>query len=334
MRVKADFKWIILVVLILPAVFFAWSCGGGGGDAGGGGGEPLTPAILDQSTAEVATVIATSSGDIGDLSDQYIDDIYRGAAGPDTPQSMALGGWVLKRVQDAFIAGDVVNEEEMVRAGSGSESGACEISGTYSISGRWTGPDEPDDICQVSDATVTIAVSNCVEYGETTNGSIVVSISGNLCQPTAMSVSFSNFTYDDGGLHIESADFDMAMTNLQWSGDDPSSLRLTLDGDIAVDDLSMAFSQYTMDVSNNGSVETATVNGSLSGGCIDGWVTLTTISSIHRNVYDDCPYEGSIQIAGAQDVTFIVEFNSDGSVDIGDQHYDSCNDPALPDQCR
>ena len=73
-----------------------------------------------------------------------------------------------------------------------------------------------------------------------------------------------------------------------------------------------------------------TLGGSLTGNCLDGWYTLETIEPVLLNLNQDCPIGGKIRIIGNGDI--IVQFNSNGSVDIGSTHYSSCQelDKACP----
>ena len=124
--------------------------------------------------------------------------------------------------------------------------------------------------------------------------------------------------------------FDLAMTALQYSSGDLTRVQVTLNGDIALNSYSMEFAKFSEDISYSGSAQTISVSGSLTGGCLDGWVTFTTLSPVQTNGYSECPVGGGMQISGDSDM--MVTFNSDGSVNIGDQTYTSCND--LPDTCQ
>lgn len=329
---KLRFNGLVLTMAIASAVFFSWACGGGSS----GGGEtpppqPLTPASMDQTTAETVTAMGMSLGDISDMSDSYLDSIQLSAIGG-TQTSVPLAAWVMENVRAGFLAGDVINAGDASRAGLKSDNGDCEDSGTYAMSGTWTGPDEPGDVCEVSNATVTMTFSNCQEYGDAVNGTITVRITGNLCAPSGISLSFRGFSMTDSysAMEVDANSFDMAMNTLQYSGSDLTHAQAILNGDITVNSLSMNFSQFIEDVTFSGSSQTISLSGSLSGGCLDGWVTFTTLSPIQANDYSDCPVGGSVQLSG--DVDMVVSFYSDGSLTIDDQVYASCHD--LPDTCQ
>jgi hypothetical protein len=318
----------VTIVCLLSIAFIG--CGGGGSSDGGGGGT-LLPANLDQSTAEIATALAMSTSTLTDFSDMWINEISRSAA-IDSHQSVNLSVWALRTLREAFAAGTVVNQSNLLRAGSESFSDSCD-SGTISMNAIWTGSDNPVDDCQISDLHSTLTMSNCVQFGEQVDGVITISISGTLCDPTSVSIGFNNLTYADmGGMQISSDHLDMTMAVLSGTFDNPSQLRATIDGDMSMGAVDVEFSSYTEELSISGSMAEVRVNGSLSGSCLDGWVTVTTITPIRSYGGEICPIQGQVQISGAG-ADFLVTMNSDGSMDIGDAHYDTCEDPAVPDSC-
>lgn len=330
---KLSSNGFVLGVVLASAMFFAWSCGGGGGgDGGTPPSQPLTPASMDQETAEVATAMGMSTGDISDISGSYLDQVDVRAAGPDSQGALPLAAWSMEKLREGFLAGNVINEKNPSRAGSVGESGSCNDGGTYKLSGTWTGPDDPADACEVNNATVTFALSNCREYGESVNGTVTIRVNGNLCAPTGISLSFRGFSMTDNsyGLAVQANSFDVTMAALQFSGDDLTHGLITLNGDIAVNSLNMKFSQFKEEVTVNGSEQTVTLSGSVTGDCLDGWVTFTTLSPVKAGEYSQCPYDGRVKLSGDKDM--VVSFNSDGSTTIGDQTYPSCRD--VPDICQ
>jgi hypothetical protein len=327
------FNWIVLAVSMVSIMFFTWSCGGGGG---GGGDTPApqqkTPATMDQNTAKMATAMGMSLGDINDISGSYLDQIGTRAVGPDSQQALSLFAWVMNNLHEAYLAGNVINENIPSRAGSGGDSGNCAESGSFNMSGTWSGPNDPGDACEVSNATVTFAFSNCREYGDLANGTVTIHVDGNLCTPTAISMNFRGFsaTSNSYGIAVNANNFDLAMTAMQFSGDVLTHAKMTLNGDIAVNSFNMQFSQFIEDVTSDGSSQTVSVSGSVTGDCLDGWVTFTTLSPIQGDASGECPIGGSVQLSG--DLDMVVSFNSDGSLSIDNQTYPSCQD--LPDTCQ
>ena len=325
---KLSFKWIVLLMALSAAAFLVWSCGG----SSGGGGTPsqqLTPANIDASSAAIVTGKAMSTGDISDFASRWTDVIYSETAAQQAQPSKSLAAWVLDKVREGFVSGTIINENDLSRGAVENPPEACGDSGTVSFTGTWTGADDAEP-CDISNATVTIRFANCVESGESANGTIVVHFSGNLCAPTAMSISFNGFSMVNSGMDVTADDFDLSMTALQWSGDDITHMKVTLDGDIAVDSYSMQFASYAVDITTSGSDQTITISGSLTGACLDGWVTFTTLEPVQASDSSECPFGGSVRISGSTDIT--VVFNSDGSLEVGDQHYASCED--LPDSCQ
>jgi hypothetical protein len=328
----------ILVLMVIAVVLFSWSCGGGGRDGSSNTNSnssptALTPAGMDQEAAEHVAAMSMVSADISDFSGAWADDfVYARAAGSQRLKAISLGDWAYDRVKEAFRSGTVRNAQDQSRSGSYTDTDAC-LSGTAKISGTWTGPNEPDDACEVSDATMTMTFSNCQESNESIDGVITVKISGNLCSPTAMSVAFNSLslTEGDSSVQVDSEDFQMKMTELQWSssGDELTHVKATLNGDIAMNSFAVEFYHYVENTTINGSNQTITISGSLTGSCLDGWVTLTTLSPIVTDGSSECPVGGSIRLSGTSDV--IITCHSDGSMDIGETQY-ACQD--LPDACQ
>jgi hypothetical protein len=326
---KLSFKWGVLLMALFAAAFLSWSCGGSSG-GGTTASQTLTPADIDASSAATVTGMAMSTGDISDFAGTWVDRIiYNDTAAQQTRSSLSLAAWVLEKIREGFASGSIVNENDLSRGAIEIPPEDCGEGGTVSLSGTWTGADDAE-LCDVSNATITMRFSNCVESGESVNGTISVHISGNLCAATAMSISFNGFSLNSSEMNVTANDFDLSMTALQWSGEDITHMTVTLDGDIAVDSYSMQFAQYAVDITTSGSDQTIMISGSLSGDCLDGWVTFTTLEPVQASDSSECPYGGSVQISGSTDIT--VVFNSDGSLEVGDQHYASC--AALPDSCQ
>jgi len=90
-------------------------------------------------------------------------------------------------------------------------------------------------------------------------------------------------------------------------------------------DISAEYYHYTTDIKTINDFDfTVELSGSLTGGCLNGWVTFETEVPIAVSDTDDCPSAGQLTLSGEWEITVI--FNPDGSMDIGDVHYDSCDD--------
>jgi hypothetical protein len=104
-------------------------------------------------------------------------------------------------------------------------------------------------------------------------------------------------------------------------------VKVTFNGDISAsykgDDYSVSYNNFFLLLDTNDNLNfQATLGGSLTGGCLDGWYTLETIEPVLINIYQECPMGGMMRLIG--DGNIVVQFNSDGSVNIGDTYYSSC----------
>lgn len=329
MKKKGVFEEIFIIsILIFVISHFVWSCGGGGdGSRNDPSPESLSPATLDQASAEKAMALAMNGeGDINDVSEFRIDELLlKRSVFP------SYQGWILKQVRAAFAAGKVVDYE--TRNGAMDQSGSCAISGSYHTSGSWNGPSETQDICEVSDAMLTMHYDNCRNYNKKIDGDMIVHIGGSLCLPTSMAITYTDITLDDysTGIHIESENIEAEMSDLQWTADAKALTHMTstLNGHMVIDAYDVEFYEYVEDIAVNGNAQTITINGSVTGACLDGWVTLSTLDPIVTDETSGCPVGGGLQLSGTDDV--FVLFNDDGSMDIGDVHYASCEE--LPQEC-
>ena len=171
------------------------------------------------------------------------------------------------------------------------------------------------------------------------NGTAHLTMSGNFCAPTSISVRFTNMTIEEGDFSATLPNFSINYSNITWSWDEIVAATVTLNGSISsssgAESFNMTFNNYTLTMAETGPTTTEhTVNGSLTGSCIDGWVTFETTETIIAEDGSDCPTSGTVRMIGEGEA--IIYFNADGSVDIeivggATTHYDSCND--LPDEC-
>lgn len=330
---KPSLKRFIFLAVIFAALFFTWSCDS---DSNSTTSAPqtMTPATMDQTTAETAAVMTMSTGAINDVSDTFVDEIR--SAAPDTQPAKSLASWALARLRKEVLSRRVANEQDERRSGSNTESGSCDEAGTYTASVTWDGPDPLTDLCDASNITATSTFSNCQEFDESLNGVCTITLTGNLCAPSSTSFDFSNFSYADFETEIIALSMQMSLTEMEYSGEVLTHLTTTFNGDIYLNtrdiSLDMEFRQYAIDMSINGSDQTTTISGSFTGSCMDGWVTITTLDPILTNDSSECPVGGRVRLSGKSDI--IVIFNSDGSMTVGEESFDSCEDENLPDECQ
>lgn len=313
----------IFISLIMLLIL---SCGGGGGD-GGSGQSSGTPATMSQATARQAMGIMQFGTTVGALYDDTGLRFNPGLSGKRVLSTQSMLNTVL----------DVI-EQEILTSGerTGSDSGveSCPYGGTISLSASWEGPDYPSSCSQISNLNATISMNNCaVGSGSSMNGSATVSISGSACAPSAITIGFHNIsfsdTYDDMSVAMDN--LTISLTQITWNSGHSyvTHGRIEIDGDASGAIEGMAyqaeFDHFTqvMDTSDNVNFS-ATFSGSVSGGCLDGWVTIATLVPIAFSIYDNCPSAGQIRLSG--DIDLLITINGDGTITAGDTDYADCND--------
>lgn len=111
--------------------------------------------------------------------------------------------------------------------------------------------------------------------------------------------------------------------DFSMSGDTTSA---TFNGDVSGSTSgvsgAMNFSNFKITDTETSGGDSATISGSISGSCFNGWVTFATIEPVFTPYYGYCPTSGQMTVAGDGEVT--VTFNSDFSVTVGETEYASC----------
>jgi hypothetical protein len=230
----------------------------------------MTPATMDQTTAETVAVMTMSTGEINDVSDTFVDEIR--SAAPDTQPAKSPASWALARLRKEVLSRCVTNEQDVRRSGSNTESGSCDEAGTYTASVTWDGPDPLNNLCDASNATATSIFSNCQDFDESLNGTCTITLTGNLCMPSSTSFDSSNFSYSNFETQINTLSMQMSLTEMEYSGEVLTHQTTTFNGDIYLNtsdiSLDMEFRQYAVDMPVNGSDETTTISGSFTGSCM------------------------------------------------------------------
>lgn len=325
---------LVRLLVVCSMVFWLSACGDNDDDDGGSADDGLSSASMDHTTAEKALALAIQAGDLSETSWSWLDHVYYLSVGQNTEAAISMTDWVLKSIKEAFDAGTVTREQDETRAAIPSGTLTCDDSGSVDMELSWTGPDAPDNICDVSDLTATLSFHDCGENEETVNGTVTLLVGENLCAPLTMSVSFQQFAivYSSGGTKVACEEFRLAMNDIQVDADSGELTHVTaaMNGDIAVDAVSAEYFQYAEDITVDGDDNEINISGSVTGACLNGWVTFTTLSPVLYNGSDTCPIGGSLRLSGTSDIT--ATFNSDGSLTIGEVDYASCDD--LPQECR
>lgn len=320
-------NWAMIIAMICIL-----SCGGGGG--GGGGGTTLTPASVDNTTAAEAVSMVSAAaplmaldeefGTLSGLSDTEPNQkIAVWALSSNTNPSQKIADWVLSRVEEKIFSTALYQA-----AGRASESENCST-GNMIMDITWDGPETVVDCSQASNVNATIQFNQCSEGGSYFNGRIYLHISGNLCNPSAMSMDFDNVNIQSGEINASMNSFSI---DFSMSGDTTSA---TFNGDVSsgstggVSD-AMNFSNFNITDTETFEGDSATISGAISGSCFSGWVTFATSEPVFTPYYSDCPASGQVTVSGDGEVT--VTFNSDYSVTVGDTEYASCDN--LPQTCQ
>lgn len=330
---KSSFRGIGEVLFTVLLTLALTACGGGGGGGGDGDGDGSVPTIDKQISEKVVGITILSQG---------ISDI-----GTKTEiESTGTVAQRLKKTSSLNIAGrmlDIAKSKIPSFNGSlhitGTDSGQeyCSNGGSVSYSMSWDGPDYPQYCSDIKNLKANFTFQNCKEGTTTMNGSFLLTYSGDACSlPSAFTLTLSDFSLSDLSeeLYFSCSYFQLAYTEVTWSGIMITHMKVKFNGDATAsykgDDYSVSYDNYYLVLDTDDSVNyEITVGGSLTGGCFDGWVTLETLEPILVNTYQECPIGGKIRIIGNGET--VVQFNSDGSVDIDDTHYNSCQE--LDSEC-
>ncbi len=314
--------WIFFVVCI-----GLFSCGGGGG----GESTPGNNTVIDTQTAEEATGIALMSRVVMDsaldiaIEPQSIDTPSNKI---DTFMNVAVNTTLNKAISKINEIISSSKSEKSI-AGYNSVSAFCSGGGWMSYTMLWEGPDISYTCYDINNLYYRIDADNCWESGMKMDGTIIIAFTGNMCAPSSITIEYSGVSMDipQINFYFTSKSFNLSFTEMQWSSYGFAHLKTTMTGDISATYLGETYmAQY-----NNFSIDLTTydgieyifyIDGSITGGCFGGWITFQTISPIHQTIYDTCPHSGILKIIGNGEV--IIQFNNDGSVNIGTWYYPSC----------
>jgi hypothetical protein len=321
-------RWLVLGLsfcFVIILTLSIMSCGGGGDGEGISDGDSGIPSqTVNQETSQQIIGITMLSQEISSIGTDLSDYDIPLQITQDT-QSLNIAGRILKKVEKEI---PLFNETVQI---AGNESGQliCDTgSASYSLS--WDGPSYPEYCWDIRNPQVNLTLYNCVEGSTNMNGSVSLSYSGDLCSPpSAFAIYFSNLSLSDPSLdlYFYSSSFQLSFTEAEWISLTIPHVKVTFNGDLSAsyrgDDYSVSYSNFFLILDSNDFVNfQVTLGGSLTGGCLNGWYTLETIEPVLINIYQECPTGGKVKILGNGEM--IYQFNSDGSVNIGDTYYSSC----------
>ncbi|MFO7646070.1 MAG: hypothetical protein R6W95_16930 [Desulfosarcina sp.] len=317
-------RWRMVWVVVFA--FVVLSCGGGGG--GGSAPTTLTPATITPESLAQSAAMALITGDLTDLN-QTLSPLSSSGYQP-------LKADLAARMID-IVMDEIFRQPHILKpAGSVSESDTCSNGGTISISASWVGPDDdPVDCSEVTNLNATMTFSSCTEGGLFADGTVRLRFTGNACEPTAIAMEFANLTLEESveNMQISMNTFKMDIAGMVWSLGEVTRMTATFNGDVSAilgdEAFDMQFSNYRYGVqpSGSGGAYVVTVDGSLTGSCLDGWVTVSTLEALVVPLSNGCPVSGKLGISGTGQGT--VTFTSPGvQVDWDGQitDYPTCDD--------
>ncbi len=317
---------IVLGGLCVCALFFA--CGGGDGDGGGDTSGSTTLNVTEDNAQQVVALawVGESLGDMSGISDD-ISPLSLSKA--DVSSVKGLIPAILEKVDQELYAISTGYQA----SGSISDNRACEFGGNGSFSLDWTGPLIPSDCSDISNLSATMIMNDCgLNTDSVMNGTVILSVSGTMCSPTAMSLAFTGFDFNCSSeqmtLHADSLLLSISEITRSQGGNYFTHARMAINGDVqgslGEDSYTAQFRDYVqvVDTQDNDNF-TLDISGSVSGGCLGGeWATIETLEPIAFTDDGSCPTAGIVRISGANEV--LITYNSDGSVDVGTTHYSSC----------
>jgi hypothetical protein len=342
MRMKSS-NWYVTAAVIAILSLVSTGCGGGGGGGGGGGSSfpGFTPAATTtamtttQAHGVKTTGLATFAHTVGSM------------AGATGGGSMPLGaparqseGPVGSNLLQNLVQGIVTQVPMGTYHASGTATGSdsCTYSGNMQASLQWEGADQVASYCELVNLSGTITLTNCeLDQGITQNGEMFVQFSGPFCEPTSLQINLTNYTYNEPGNTIQTRSLSVNVHDLTWSGQLPNGTLTagtsvmsgqavgTIDGD----SFAAAFDNYFETFEQTSASQySMVVSGGITGPCLDGWAEISTSAPIIVNDAQACPIAGQILIEGNGSPMDVI-FYSDGSVDVNDVTYESCEDMDL-----
>jgi hypothetical protein len=318
--------WLIGIVFLLSMTLLTVSCGGSGGsDDGDSNQSSGPPATMNQTSARQAMGVLQFGTSVGGMYDDTQVKLGSGEIGLSSLNARTIIATVLRLTEQNILTGDT-------RSGSGSFNEACLAGGNMVFTANWSGPDLPADCAQISNLTAAVSMNSCgLGSGLTMDGDFKLTLSGSSCAPTAIRISFNDINFSDTGeqMSVQIDSLDIIMTDISYYNTDDfiTHAQLVIDGDasgtLGANTYQAEFDNFTtiMDTPDNYDFEFQ-YSGSLTGTCLDGWVTLTTLVPVEISASGDCPTAGQVQLSG--DIDLLITFNPDTTVTVGDTAYSDC----------
>ncbi len=193
----------------------------------------------------------------------------------------------------------------------------CTGGGTVTVSGTWTGPDNPTDPSQVVNFAGNITFNSCTEATGIMNGSISLRIEGPLDNFTRFTLSVSSFAYanTETNDNIAMTNLAMVITGLGLNGNELTGGTITITGAITGtvggDPINVEYESYQIVFNSNTDGETVSVSGRIKARCLGGWVTIATNIPLFIPGGGNCPTTGELVISsGGNNVKMVVASDS------------------------
>ncbi len=197
------------------------------------------------------------------------------------PMSQGLGTVIQKALDEVIKNASIkAGLKSSGLYGSYSISTSCSYGGSISIIASWTGPDNPSSPYDLSNVKLTINGSNCTEQNITFNGSVEVTLNGNLASPTGGYIKFSNCTGNTilGGLQTY-FNYPNLYFNFTISG---NLTTLTADGNgtvtVGQQPVNFAMKKLNIELISYGSYQLSKINGGFMSSITNGWIKYSTPS--------------------------------------------------------
>jgi hypothetical protein len=314
------------IVIISTLTLALTSCGGGGGGSTAGDAGGTTEASLSVDNAPSAGAVALQSanlvGSATVLGELRTSGIYSEIS------SKTDSAPLLRSILDRLVplAKSRPNRSGMYLEGSiPPTTENCTGGGTVTVSGAWSGPDNPTDPSQIVNFAGDINFNSCKESTTIMNGSMSVVIEGPLDNFTRLTVSIPIFTYANTATNdnITMTNLYMDITDFSLSGDAFAGATITISGAISGtvvgDPINVGYDGFVITFSSDGRGETVSMSGGVRAACLGGWVTIITAPPLFFPAGAVCPTTGevtvtssgnSVRIAVASDSQISVYYNN------------------------
>ncbi len=313
---KKSFGPVVVISTFLALVLTG--CGGGGGDGTASTGGGTTEASLTAANAPQAGGAAMQSANLvggatalGELRPIGISSDISSKTYSKSPLPSILDKLIP-------IAKSRMNGSGLHLEGSFPPTTEnCTGGGTVTVSGTWTGPDNPTDPSQIVNFAGNITFNSCKEATGIMNGSISMRIEGPLDNFTNFTLSVSSFAYanTETNDNIAMTNLTMVITGLSLNGNELAGGTITIagtvSGTVGGDPIYVEYDSYQIVFNSNAGGETVSVSGRIRARCLGGWVTIATNIPLFTPAGANCPTTGEVVItSGGNNVKIVVASDS------------------------